>query len=117
MLCHEKLDVYRCAIDLLALSAKLIESVPRGNASVVDQLRRASMSIPLNIAESAGTRATSERRRYLSIARGSALECSAVLDVCRVLALANESSVKDGKALLIRIVSMLTKMTNPNDQP
>jgi len=111
MLAHENLDVYRCAIEFLALASKVAEGFPRGNASLADQLRRAAMSIPLNIAESAGCRGTGDRRRFLSIARGSAMECSAALDVCRILALSGDDSVNQGKALLVRIVSMLTKMT------
>lgn len=53
-LSHEKLDVYQVAIEFLAVSAEILESIPRGNASLADQLRRASLSIPLNIAEGAG---------------------------------------------------------------
>lgn len=111
MLAHEKLDVYRCAIEFLALACKVLEALPRGHADLADQLRRAAMSIPLNIAESAGCRGGGERRRYLGIARGSATECSAILDVCRVLALTGKNQTEEGKALLVRIVSMLTRMT------
>jgi four helix bundle protein len=111
MLAHEKLDVYRCAIDFLALASRVLDGLPRGQAALADQLRRAAMSIPLNIAESAGCRSDAERRRYLCIARGSAMECSAILDVCRVLALTTEGNTQEGKALLVRLVSMLTRMT------
>lgn len=111
MLAHEKLDVYRCSIEFLALASALIEELPRGHASLADQLRRAAISIPLNIAESTGCRSSADRRRFLTIARGSAMECGAVLDVCRVLAVAANAPVNDGKILLVRIVSMLTKMT------
>lgn len=111
MLAHEKLDVYRCAIEFLALTCRVVEALPRGHADLADQLRRAAMSIPLNIAESAGCRSGAERRRYLCIARGSAMECSAILDVSRVLTLASEGQAQEGKALLVRVVSMLTKMS------
>jgi four helix bundle protein len=111
MLAHEKLDVYRCAIEFLVLASKLVAALPRGNADLADQLRRAAMSVPLNIAESVGSRGAGERRRFLSIARGSAMECSAILDVVRALDLASSDSVDPGKPLLVRIVSMLTRMT------
>jgi four helix bundle protein len=117
MLAHEKLDVYRCAIDFLALASKLIAALPRGHAELADQLRRAAMSIPLNIAESAGCRSGGERRRYLCIARGSAMECSAILDVCRVLVLAGDGQTQEGKDLLVRVVSMLTRMTASDGPP
>ena len=44
---HEKLDVYAAAIEFLAIAVRLIEGFPRGNSSVAEQLRRASLSIPL----------------------------------------------------------------------
>jgi len=61
-----------------ALSFKIIETSPRGNAELSDRLRRASISVPLNIAEGAGKPAT-ERSRYHATARGSAMECAAII--------------------------------------
>ena len=107
---HEKLDVYRCAIQFLALSAEIVQALPKGNSSLGDQLRRAALSIPLNIAESAGKPTAADRKRFSGIARGSAMECGAILDACRVLELADEECVEKGKQLLVRIVSMLSKM-------
>jgi len=58
MLAHEKLDVYRCSIEVLALSARIGEAVPlywsTGNAILLEQPKRAALSIPLNIVEGAG---------------------------------------------------------------
>ena len=54
MLDHEKLDVYQCSIEFLALSVQVIETLPKGYSALVDQLKRASWSIPLNIAEGCG---------------------------------------------------------------
>jgi len=38
------------------------------------------------------------------------MECGAILDACKVLRLADEEVLEAGKALLVRIVSMLTRM-------
>jgi len=110
MLAYERMDVYQCAVKFLALTAKFLNTMPKGNAGLADQLKRAALSIPLNIAESSGKTSTADRKRFCAIARGSAMECSAVLDACRVLGLLDESVVAEGKHLLVRIVSMLTKM-------
>lgn len=110
MLPHETLDVYRCAIDFLAFATRLVEALPPGYEILTAQLRRAAISIPANIAESAVCRTAAERRRFLAVARGSAMECGAVLDVCRVLRLDRRCPVGEGKELLARIVGMLTKM-------
>lgn len=110
MLAHENLDVYQRSIEFLAVSSKIIERIPQGNSVLVDQLRRAALSIPLNIAEGTGKTSVVDKRRFYGIARGSAMECGAVLDACRVLRLAEGELIAEGKSLLVRIVSMLTKM-------
>ena len=107
---HEKLDVYVASIEFLAFSVRIIEVLPRGRGNLVDQLRRASTSIPLNIAEGAGKRFPDDRRRFYDIARGSAHECGAVVDVCRVLGFMDEAMFSESKKLLHRIVSMLVKL-------
>ena len=111
MLAYEKLDVYQCAVQFLAVLAEIVQGLPKGNSVLGDQLRRASLSIPLNIAESAGKPTTAERKRFSGIARGSAMECGAILDACHVLELADDCTVRQGKELLVRIVSMLSKMS------
>ena len=45
---HERLDVYRTAIEFLVLADEVAASLPKGRAYMVDQLRRASTSISLN---------------------------------------------------------------------
>jgi hypothetical protein len=50
-LSHARLDVYRCAIEFLAFAVSILSSLPKGNADLADQLRRASLSITLNIAD------------------------------------------------------------------
>ena len=108
---HEELDSYQAAIVFLALATTLVHKLPRGHATLSDQIRRASLSIPLNIAEGYGKRSAAERCHHYDIARGSAHECGAVLDVLKILHLLDEPSFATGKTLLFRIVSMLVKMT------
>ena len=82
---HENLDVYRLAIEFLALALEIVDSLPRGRRELRSQLERAAMSIPLNIAEGSGKTSPPDRARYYATARGSALECGAALDVCGLL--------------------------------
>jgi four helix bundle protein len=110
-LSFERLDVYRCSIEFLALIAPVLDALPRGNAVLADQLRRASLSIPLNIAEGAGKVTEADKARFYAIARGSAMESAAILDCCLALHLLDPEQVRVGKALLGRLVAMLTKMT------
>jgi len=111
MLDHERLDVYVCSITFVAQSLGIISTMPTGQGSLVDQLRRASVSIPLNIAEGSGKVSLTDRKRFYAIARGSAMECAAIIDVVDVLGCCSRSQTAAAKDLLVRIVSMLTKMS------
>ena len=108
----QRLDVYRCAVRFLATSGALASRIPSGHGGLRDQLRRAAFSISLNIAEGSGRGMGQNRdaRRFYSIARGSALECAAVLDALEALSLVATEEVLVPKELLERIVSMLTKL-------
>ena len=77
---HEKLSVYQEAIRFVAWVGDLLETLPKSLA-VYDQMDRASTSIALNIAEGNGKHTAPDRCRFFDIARGSALECAACLDV------------------------------------
>ena len=75
-----------------------------------DQLRRASLSIVLNIAEGAGRRSRAQKRHFYGIARGSAMESAAIVDVLRVRQLATADECREGRALLVRVVQMLSRL-------
>ncbi len=109
-LSYEKLDVYKCSIQFLAVTEKITSGLPKGSGALHDQLKRASLSIVLNIAEACGKVTPKDKSRFFSIARGSAMECGAVLDACKILKVAETSLTITGKALIVRIVAMLSKM-------
>lgn len=110
MLSYERLDAYQRTIEFLAIILPAIDDFPRGHAAVRDQLRRAALSIALNIAEGVGRTTATDAKRFYAIARGSAMECGAVLDVGRLLGIVKDDTARKAKELLERIVSMLTKM-------
>lgn len=107
---HEKLDVYRIALEFLVMANAIIESLPRGRSHIADQFTRASMSIVLNLAEGAGKHSKPDKRRYYVSARGSATESAALLDICAKLDLIDDEKHKLGKEMIVRIVSMLIKL-------
>jgi len=110
MLSFQRLDVYRLAIEFLACSATLPNKLPRGYSSLTEQLRRAALSIPLNVAEGAGRASAADGARHYAIARGSAMECAAIVDALRVLSAKGEQEHLRATGLLARVVAMLTKM-------
>jgi four helix bundle protein len=85
-------------------------ALPKGRGRLADQLERAATSVSFNIAEGAGEFAANEKARIYRIARRSATECAAILDVCRARKLVADARIDVGRDLLVRIVAMLTKM-------
>ncbi len=107
---HEQLDVYQLSVRYVAWAYETAKRLRGIDRHARDQLLRASQSVPLNIAEGNGKGTNADRRRFFEIARGSALECGSIqdcLEACNVLT-AEEN--EQGKTMLIRIVSMLTKL-------
>ena len=80
-----------------------------------DQLERAATSIPLNIAEGNGKSTVKDRCRFFYIARGSALECAACLDVLARKGLMEEEQSIGGKTKLKEIVSMLIGLSRSQE--
>lgn len=107
---HEKLDSYQAALDLVVLIDQVVEHLPRGRAYLADQLQRAGTSVSLNIAEGAGEYSGSEKGRFYRMAKRSATECAGIFEICDRLELIAESRYLKARELLVRIVSMLTKM-------
>jgi len=112
---HEKLKVYQDAMGFVAWVDELLESVPKSTAAH-NHLDRASTSVPLNIAEGNGKHTGADRCEFFDIARGSALECAACLDVLVAKKKIESATADDGKAALVEIVSMLVGLIRANSQ-
>jgi four helix bundle protein len=70
---YEKLDVYRCAMQFMQRADTLIDKLPKGYCHLGDQLRRASLSISLNIAQGSAKR--TRHRAYALPRDRSCLRC------------------------------------------
>jgi four helix bundle protein len=108
LLDFEKLDVYRVALDLQRESLALLPE--RGHAALRDQLERAGVSVVLNIAEGAGRRSRPDKRRFYEIARGSAMEVAAIIDVLHTMRHVVDPQYLATRSLAVRVVQMLTKL-------
>lgn len=87
-----------------------MNKIPRGHAAIKDQLKRASLSIPLNIAEGTGKISKKEKDYFYSIARGSAMECAAICDVIKIMDKTSSVEVDEAKSLIHSIVSILSSV-------
>ena len=105
---HEKFEAYQLAIAYWESALHLLEKIPAGNSAIRDQLKRAASSISLNIAEGCGRTQIEDRKRFYSIARGSAMECAAISDLlARIKPELTEETAKS-KKILFSIVCILS---------
>lgn len=110
MFCHERLHVYAKSVEFLGSALVVIRTLPPGNADVINQFRRAAISISLNIAEGAGKTGHNDKKRFYSIARGSTLECAAILDLLKIWELIDPSLLVTPTKLLGEIAAMLSSL-------
>ena len=110
---HEKLEVYREAIALIAWLSELLETLGRVG-DVLDQLDRASTSIALNIAEGNGKFSPKDRCKFFDTAHASALECAAGLDILVAKRKITPDQIRPGKERLQGIVRMLMGLLKRN---
>jgi four helix bundle protein len=113
---HERLDVYKLELAFIGWLATLFEelkSQPAGKIrEVCDHLDRASLSALFNTAEGNGKRQRATRGKFFDDARGSATECAACLDALVVKRACSFERISEGKEMLVRVVSMLTKLVS-----
>lgn len=111
MLSFQRLEVDQRSIEFFAHALEIIDELPsKGHAEIADQLRRAAESQPLNIAEGAGRTSRPDIAKHYTIARGSAMECAAILDVMKIRGTLKPHRYDRGIDLLTSVVAMLTKM-------
>jgi four helix bundle protein len=86
----EKLIAYQRALDFADAICALTDGVPGRFHFLRDQLNRAALSVPANIAEGNGRFTPRDRRNFFIIARGSAHECVALLELASRRGLVDE---------------------------
>jgi four helix bundle protein len=101
------MEVYRLSLEFILIVKRIVGSLAVGQSDLADQLRRASTSITLNIAEGAGEFSKKEKARFYRMGKRSATECAAVLDIWRTLGLIGNEVFASGRSVLLRVVSML----------
>jgi four helix bundle protein len=109
----EKLEVYRQSLSFVGKIDELVSSL-KGKVSypILDQLTRATISIPLNIAEGNGRKYTKEKLQFLRVARGSIFESVAILQILisrHHISSENYESLYDDLEIQIKMLTNLAK--------
>ena len=118
---YKKVDAYHIAKEYVLYVYSLLKNYPQyENHALCDQIRRAAISIPSNIAEGLGRMAVKERIHFLEIAFGSLAEVSCQLDISEALGYitAIELEEAEGKAeRLAKVMSGLKSYLSNNINP
>jgi len=111
-----KLDVYQKAKAICISMNKLIIA-RKFDKTTNDQLRRASFSIMLNIAEGSSRFSNKDRRNFMVVARGSAFECAAILEYLFEISEINQPDFNTLTDNLEQISKMLFSLIQNLDKP
>ena len=108
---YRELIIWRRAIELCIAIYAVTQSFPREEIyGLSNQLRRASVSVPSNIAEGYGRLSREQYRHFLGIARGSNLELQTQLEIARRLGFGSRPDIDKAEGLSFEISRMLTAM-------
>ncbi len=107
----ENLDVYKKSLSFVeSVESLIVDLKGKISYSLQDQLSRAALSIPLNIAEGNGRWHKGEKRQFFWIARGSAFECVPIIQVLHRKVLIDENQYAGYYEQLDVIAKMLTNL-------
>lgn len=110
---YKKLEAYRLAKEFTIYVYSLLKKFPSYEQfALCDQLGRATVSIPSNIAEGMGRMAVKERIHFLEISYASVMEVICQLDISQSLGYINEVELKDAESkaeTLTKVMSGLRK--------
>ena len=108
---YEDLIVWQKAMDLVAEVYRVVKFLPDEEIyALSDQMRRAAVSIPSNIAEGQERSTTKDFIKYLFIAKGSKAELETQLLICARLQYLTQSQIETAQDLLVEIGKMLNAM-------
>ena len=115
---YKQLEVWKKAIQLVKIAYTLAKQLPSEEKyALSDQIRRAVVSIPSNIAEGNGRASSRDYAHFLAIARGSLFETMTQLDIAQELGYiggddSQRQRMNEAESLALELRKMLTAMIN-----
>ena len=108
---YKELKVWQKSMELAKEIYSLVKKLPKEELYVLsDQMRRAAISIPSNIAEGNGRKSHTEYSRFLDIARGSQFELETQLHICIMLNYLTENETQKAFELISEVGRMLNSL-------
>jgi four helix bundle protein len=108
-LAHTKLAIFAASRSLALECYKTTKSFPNEEKyAMVQQIRRAALSVHLNIAEGCSRKSQAERKRYFEIARGSVIEIDTAFDIAVELKYCSPDQLQNLGNLIIKTFKQLS---------
>ena len=108
---YRKLNVYQCSIALVKEIYTLLQTYPQYEQySICDQMRRAAVSIPSNIAEGTSKNSPKEQFHFLEIAYGSLMELMCQIEISFDLSYISKEQFESLEESVFTIYKMLSSM-------
>ena len=107
----ERFPVYQKSEIYYAQVLKILAN-PKIDKNLKDQLKRAALSIVLNIAEGAGKYTKNDKKNFYVVAKGSVNECVAIMRILKVEKLIDEETYCSSYEILLEIAKMLSALIN-----
>lgn len=108
---HQQLDIYKLSRVFVKDCYYATRNFPpEEKFALVQQIRRAALSVQLNIAEGCSRKSEAERKRFFEISRGSVIEIDAALDAASDIGYCSKENLKELGVSLVRCFSMLSKL-------
>jgi len=110
-LSHTKLDIFKVSKSFVLNCYRETKTFPpEEKFGIVQQIRRAALSVHLNVAEGCSRRSATERKRFYEVARGSVIEIDAALDIAVELNYTTKERLYELGQFMIRCFQMISKM-------
>jgi four helix bundle protein len=112
---HKKLDAWKLSVDLVTHLYKVTASFPKDEQyGLTNQIRRAAVSIPSNIAEGAARQTKKEFVNYLHMAQGSLSELDTQLEIAKQLVYLDPDQWKSLDEKMDRVDKMISGLIRRN---
>jgi len=110
---HTKLEIYAPSRQFVLECYKLTKTFPAEEKfALTQQIRRAAISVHLNISEGSSRRSEADRKRFFEISRGSVIEIDAALDIASDLEYCTIENNQTLGQSLIKCFKLLTGLIN-----
>ena len=110
MFSFQKMDIYNLAKDLAIYSYKLTEKYPQNERyAIMNQINRAAVSVPSNIAEGTSRRSNKEKLNFINIAYGSLMELACQMEISYELKYITK---EENDAIIQKTKDLAVKMSN-----